>query len=126
LVRKLAEQGDHASVVGARRKLGEDRLVATDEEFDPENPVAAQRLDHLAGLITRRLQRLERDARRLPALAIVALLLTVADRGAEEHAVPRRDGEERDLAVEPDKLFDDHARPVAAHVGDRIIPGGAD
>ena len=50
LVRELADQGDHAGVVRAGAQLGEDRLVAADEEFDAENAVAAQRVDDLARL----------------------------------------------------------------------------
>ena len=105
-----------------RRQFGEDRLVAGDEELDAENAVAAQRVDHLARLILRRLQRRVGHVGRLPAFAIVAAFLAVADRRAEEDAVPRRHGQQRDLAVEVDEFLDDHARPVAAHIGDRIVP----
>ncbi len=62
LVGELADQRHHPGVVGARRELGKDRLVAADEEFDAENAVTAQRLDHLARLEPRRMQRLARDA----------------------------------------------------------------
>ena len=48
LVGRLADQRDHAGVVRARAQLGEDRLVAGDEEFDAENAVAAERGDDLA------------------------------------------------------------------------------
>ena len=41
LIGKLRDQGHHAGVVGARRELGEDRLVAADEELDAEDAVAA-------------------------------------------------------------------------------------
>src|SRR5205085_3175194 len=63
-----------------------------------------------------------RDRRRLPAFAIVPGFLAMADRWAEQDSVLGRDGEERDLAVEGDELLDDHARPVAAHIVDRIVP----
>ena len=72
------------------------------------------------------LERLRRNRRRLPALAIVAELLPMTDRRAEQHAVLGRDRQQRDLAVELDEFLDDHARTVAAHVRDRIIPGRAD
>ena len=74
----------------------------------------------------RRLQRLARDRGGLPAFAIVAALLPVADRRAEQDAVLGRDGQQRDLAVELDEFLDDHPRPVAAHVGDGIVPRRAD
>src|SRR5205085_3547801 len=99
-VRKLRDQSDHSGVVRARAKLREDRLVAGHEEFDPEDAVAAQRLDDLARLMARRLQRALRDRRRLPAFAIVPGFLAMADRWAEQDSVLGRDGEERDLAVE--------------------------
>ena len=83
LVGELRDQGDHPGVVGAGRQLREDRLVAAHEEFDPENAVAAQGLDHFARLVPGRVQRLARDRRRLPAGAIVAGFLAVADRRAE-------------------------------------------
>ena len=57
LVRELRDQGDHPGVVRARAQLGEDRLVAADEKFDAEDAVAAERLDDLARLVARRLQR---------------------------------------------------------------------
>ena len=107
---------------GRGRELGKDRLVAAHEELDSENAVAAERLDHLARLVPRRVQRLARDRRRLPAFAIVAGFLAVADRRAEDDAVAGRDGQQRDLAVEGDKFLDDDPRPVAAHVGDRMVP----
>src|SRR5262249_53364168 len=62
----------------------------------------------------------------LPAFAIIASLLTVADRRAEDHAVLRRHGKKGDLAVELDELLDDHTRAVAPHIRDRIVPGLAD
>ena len=51
LVGGLADQRDHAGVVRAGRKLGEDRAVAGDEEFDPENALAAERVDDLGRLL---------------------------------------------------------------------------
>ncbi len=50
----------------------------------------------------------------------------MADRRAEQDAVLGRDGEQGDLAVELDQFLDDHARPVAAHLLDRMVPGIAD
>ena len=53
-------------------------------------------------------------------------LLAVADRRAEGHARAAAHGEQRDLVVEGDELLDDHPCPVAAHVGDGIVPRGGD
>ena len=73
-------------VVRARRQFGEDRLVAFDEELHAEDAVAAERLDHLARLAPGGKQGAVGDARGLPALAIVAGFLPVADRRAEQDA----------------------------------------
>src|SRR3954454_23697955 len=123
LVRELRDQGDHAGVVRARRKLGEDPLLAADEEFDAEDSLPAQRLDDLARLAPGREQGAFGECGRLPALAVIAGFLAVADGRAEDDAVLGRDSQKRDLAVERDELLDDDARTVAAHVGDRMIPG---
>ena len=126
LVGELADQRHHAGVVRARAQFGKDRLVAADEEFDPENAVPAERLDHLARLVPGGRKRAVADRRGLPAFAIIARFLAVADRRAEQDAVLGRHGQQGDLAVEVDEFLDDHPRPVAAHVGDRIVPGRAD
>ena len=119
----LRDRRDHAGIVRPWAELGEDRLVALDEEFDAEDAVAAEIVDHGARHRLRIGERARRHRHRLPAFAIIALLLAVADRRAEADAAPRADGEQGDLIVEIDELLDDHARPVAAHVGDRVGPG---
>src|SRR3982750_1009407 len=121
LVRELADQCYHPGVVRTRRKLREDRLITPDEEFNAENSEATERLDHLAPLETSRLERLEGDPCRHPALTKVAGLLAVTNRRAEENAVLRGNGEKGDLAVKLDEFLDDHARAVAAHVFDGIV-----
>ncbi len=126
LVRELRDEGDHARIVRARRQFREDRLVAADEEFDAENAVAAERLDHLAGLPPGGKHCAVGNTGRLPAFAIIACFLTMADRRAEQDSALRCDRQQGDLAVELDELLDDDARPVAAHVRDGIIPRGAD
>ena len=67
----------------AGRQFGEDRLIAADKELDPENAVAAERIDDLARLEAGRLQRLARDPGRLPAFAIVTGFLPMADGSAQ-------------------------------------------
>ena len=94
LVGELRDQGDHPGVVRARAQFREDRLVAADEELDSEDAVPAERLDHLARLEPRRMQRLARDPGRLPAFAIIAGLLAMADRLAEQDPVLGRDGQQ--------------------------------
>src|SRR6476660_5149514 len=126
LVRELRNERDHPGIVRTRAQFGEDRLVSADEEFDAEDAMPAKRLHDFSRLMARRLERALRDGGRLPAFAIVASLLPVADRSAEQDAVLGRHGEESDLAVELDEFLDDHARPVAAHILDRIIPCLAD
>ena len=122
LVGELADQRHHPGVVRARAQFRKDRLLAADEEFDPENAVPAKRIDDLARLVAGRQQGAVGDCGGLPAFAIIAGFLAVADRRAEQYPVLGRHGQQGDLAVEIDKFLDDHPRPVAAHVGDRIIP----
>lgn len=67
---------------------------------------------------------LGRDGGGLEALAVVAALLDMADRRAEERgAVLLRDGEQRDLAVEGDELLDDEFADVAAAAAAPVFPG---
>ena len=94
----LADQRDHAGVVRARAQFGEDRPVAGDEEFDAENAVAAERGDDLARPVPAPSPAPRRHRRRLPAFAIVARFLAVADRRAEQDAILGRDGQQGDLA----------------------------
>ena len=97
LVRDLADQRHHAGIMRARAQLGEDRPVAGDEEFDAENAMAAQRRDDLAPPGPGRSKHRLVHRRRLPAFAIIARFLAVADRRAEQHAVLGRDGQQGDL-----------------------------
>src|SRR5206468_4732946 len=92
------------------------------EEFDAEDAMAAERLDDLARLVARGLQRSLRDVDRLPAFAVIAGLLAMTDRRAEQHAVLGCDREESDLTVKGDEFLDDHSRPVSAHFLDCVIP----
>src|SRR5207253_10797538 len=109
-----------------RRKLREDRLVASDEELYPENAVAAQRFDDFASLVPGRVERALSKRGRLPAGPVIARFLVTADRRAEQDAVLRRDRQQRDLAVELHEFLDDDARAVAPHLLDRMVPRGAD
>ncbi len=62
--------------------------------------------------------------RRLEALAVVAALLYVADRRAEERrSVLLGDGQQRDLAVEADELLNDQLADVAARALAAVVPG---
>src|SRR5690348_15297489 len=123
LVRELGNQSHHSSIVRSRRQFGEDRLIASNEEFYSEDAMTAERLHNLARLEPRRLERFEGDGRRLPALAIIAEILPMPDRGAEEDSILGRDGEQGDLAVELHEFLDDHPRPVTAHLFDGMVPG---
>ena len=120
----LADQRNHPGVVRARAELGEDNLVSAYEELDPEQSVPAEVVDHLVRHLLRLRKRGLAHAVRLPALLVVAAFLPVADRRAEGDATGMPDGQQRDLVIEVDKLLDDHPRPVAAHIGDRIVPRG--
>ena len=64
------------------------------------------------------------NLRRLETLAVVAALLHVTDRRAEERrAVLLRDGQQRDLAVEADELLDDQFADVAPRALATVVPG---
>ena len=72
----------------------------------------------------RLLQRLGRQGKGLPALAVVATLLYVADGRAEKgRAVLLRHREERELRVEVDKLLDDDLVDVAARSLHGVLVG---
>ena len=59
---------------------------------------------------------------RLPRFAIVAVDLQVADRLAERRAAAVTHGEQRDLVVEVDEAFDDHAAAARAAALLRVLP----
>ena len=125
----LRTERDHARVVGARRELAEDHLVALHEELDAEDAraiLAREALDDgarhpLGRALGRGLHRAGH-----PRLLVVAAFLPMADRLDELHAAAARraflDREQRDLVVEVDELLHDHDLAVAAHVVDGVPP----
>ncbi len=81
----------------------------------PKNPVAAEGIDDLRRHLLRRLQRGIGHRGGLPALAIIAAFLAMADRRTKADAVLVAYGEQRDLVIEIDERLGNHAQPVAAH-----------
>ena len=102
--------------------------VALDEQLDAEQALAAEVVGDRLGDLARALQRRRRHRVRLPALDIVAADLDVADRLAEVRldcavGAERAHGQQRDLVVEVDEAFDDHAAVADAAAGHRVVPG---
>ena len=122
----LRDQGDEPGIVRARTHLGKNHLVALDEEFDAEKAAAAERRRHRASLTLRFGQRARAHRLRLPRFAIVALLLTMADRCAVTRAADVADGEQRDFVVEIDESFDDAAALPGTSARLRVFPRGFD
>ncbi len=131
LVLPLRGHGDHAGVVRTRADFAEPDLLALDEQLHAEQAHAAQvcrdRLrDALGGFQRSGVHRL-----RLPALDVVAADLDVADRGAELRlhlaaGAHGAHGQQRDLVVEIDKAFHDHAAVADAAAGHGVVPGCLD
>src|SRR5690606_26816150 len=118
----LRNQRHQAGVVRPRRDFREPDLVALDEEFHAEHAAAAERGRDLAGHLPRPLQRARRHRLRLPALAVVAVALQVADRVAEAGAAGVAHGEQGDLVVEVHEALDDHPPGAGAAAGLGVVP----
>ncbi len=115
----LRDHGDHAGVVRARADLAEDDVVADDEQLDAEQAGAAEGADHGGGDLLGAREGLRRHRVRLPRPHVIAALLPVADRRAEQGAlVTGADRQQRDLVVERDEALDDDASRAAAGAPD--------
>ncbi|MNR18028.1 hypothetical protein D3C85_1347290 [compost metagenome] len=127
LAHGLGGQRHQPGVVRARRNLREPDPVARHEQLDAEDAETAQRIRDLARDVLRRLQGGLAHDLRLPAFDIVALLLAMADGGAEVRAdgavAQRPHGQQGDLIVEVDPALDDDpaARDPARGLG--VGPG---
>ena len=109
----LADEGDHAGIVGPGAHFAEPHRVVADEELHPEDAAAAQFARHLRRDPLAFRERRVGHGLRLPGLPIVAALLAVADGRAEGDAIPVTHRQQRDLVVEVDKtLHDDLFRPA--------------
>ncbi|MNK56792.1 hypothetical protein D3C87_758390 [compost metagenome] len=130
LAHGLGRQRHQSGVVRARRDLGEPDLVAGDEQLDAEDAEAAQRVRDLAGNVLCGLQRSLAHDLRLPAFDVVALLLAMADGGAEvrpHRAVAQRPHRQQgDLIVEVDAALDDDPATRDPARGFGIGPGLGD
>jgi hypothetical protein len=104
----LGDQGHHAGVVGARGDFAEPHLVTPDEELDPEQTVAAKGFDHLGRHLLGAGQGQLAHGLGLPGFAVVAILLTMADRLAEVDAIDGAHREQGDLVLERNEAFDNH------------------
>jgi len=114
-------------------KFGEDHLLAPIlvfgyEELDaiqpPPAPTALQRGYDFRRHAMRLGKRAGRHRGGLPAFAVVAAFLPVADGRAERNAVFMPHSQQGDFIVEGDELFADHPRPIAPHIADGVIPRG--
>src|SRR5690606_4376918 len=119
----LRDQGHQTGVVRPRRDLAEPDLVALHEQLDTEHTPAAEIVGDGAGDALRFRQRLWRHGRRQPALAVVAGLLPVADRVAEQGSVAVAHRQQGDLVIEVDEALDDAAAAAGAAAGLGVVPG---
>src|SRR5688572_12873057 len=92
----------------AGRDLAEPDGVVFDEQFDAKNSASAERSGNGLSNAPRFAQCRRRHGLRLPAFAIVAVDLEVADRFAERRAASVPHCQECDLVIEIDKSFDDN------------------
>ena len=132
----LGHHRHHARVVGARRELGEPDLVAPDEKLDAEDTQARavaglrESIGDGLGHVLRRADGSLAHGHRLPGFDVVSALLAVTDGCAETRrdraggTVPRAYGQQGDLVVEVDPLFDDDDACRGARVFLRVRPGG--
>jgi hypothetical protein len=92
-----------------RGDFAEPHLVTPDEELDPEQTVAAKGFDHLGRrhLLGAGQGQLAHGLG-LPGFAVVAILLTMADRLAEVDAIDGAHREQGDLVLERNEAFDNH------------------
>ena len=111
---KLREVGGmtechHTCIVWTRTQLGEDDLALFgQEELYAPKTSARQSLGHLAGDVLGLLQGCLWNLEWLPTLTVVAALLYVSDRWAEEgRTILLGNGEESELGVEVDEFLDD-------------------
>jgi len=131
LVLPLGDHRHHAGVVRARADLAEPDLLALDEQLHAEQALAAEVGGDSSGDMLRGLQRLRVHRVRLPAFHVVAADLNVADRLAEMRfhlavGAQRTHRQQRDLVVEVDKSFHDHAAVADATTGHGVVPCGLD
>ena len=117
---KLREVGGvsechHTGVVRTRREFAEDHLTLLgEEELHAPDTSTGERLCHCSRHLLRLCQCLVTNLVWLPRLTIVASLLHMSDRWAEESVtVFLCDSEKCELRVEVDKLLDDHLLNVA-------------
>ena len=106
----------HSCVVRTWRKFAEDDLALLgQEELNAPDAISGQGFRYLVGHRLCLFQGLIANLIRLPRLTIVATLLHVADRRAEQCWPPvlLGDGEEGELRVEIDELLDNHLLHVA-------------
>ena len=103
-------EGDHTRVVRTRGQLREDNFaLLRQEELHAPDACTRQGFRHLVGHVLSLFQCLVTYLIWLPRLTIVAAFLHMSDGRTEERgpAMLLGDGEERELRVEVDKLFDD-------------------
>ena len=117
-------QRHHARIVRTGRQFGEiDPVVVAQEKFHAPQPGAGERFGDGRSHALRLGEVFGSDLGRLEALAVVAALLHMADRRAEQRrAVLLGNGQQRDFAVETDELLDDQFADVAARTFAAVAP----
>ncbi|KAG1094038.1 hypothetical protein G6F40_012587 [Rhizopus arrhizus] len=126
LAQLLRDQRHQAGAVRTRRHFAEPHLVTLHEQLDAEQAPTAEVVGDRTRDFFRACQRRARHRLRLPALAVIAVLLQVADRRAERSATGVAHGQQGDLVIEVDEAFDDAAAGTGTATGLRIVPGRGD
>lgn len=122
----LRYQRHQAGVVRARRHFAEPHLITLHEQLDAEQAPAAKVIGDRARNLFGTRQCRARHRLRLPAFAIITILLQMADRRAERGAAGMAHGQQGDLVIEIDEAFDDAAAGTGTATGLRVLPGGCD
>jgi hypothetical protein len=99
----LGDQGLHVGVMGPRRHLAENDVVASDEQLYAEDPAPAEATRYLLRDLPGPHQCPRLHGLGLPGLAVIPVLLAVADGLVEAGSVTVADGQERKFVVEGDE-----------------------
>src|SRR5690606_36203113 len=118
----LGDQGHQPGVVGTGRHLVEPDLITLDEHLHAEYPAPAERIGDAPGHVLGLCQRLLAHLLGLPGFAVVATLLTMADRRTEAGATGMAHGQQGDLVIESDKAFDNDPAEAGTAAGLGVVP----
>ena len=127
----LRNHRHHTRVVWTRRHLAKNHIIALNKHLHAENAVAAKGIRHLLGNFLRFSNCHSRHRLRLPRVAVVAILLNMANRLAKLRACHIANREQRNFVVKIHKALHNHTTrtgataflrnsPSALHIGFRF------